>query len=246
MSFDELPHIICGEDFETSNGIKIHNPTLKEIKDFGQFNYLGLIQYITMRAYDNAVELWDNGIYYQEVPDFAMFINNMRVLPVEITRLMFYDLDFTKFEVGVNEQNGDMIFQNQEYIIDECIYREIMEFVRGINYMDEKVEFDVGNKKSAKFLIERMRRKQKRNASKKPQPFLSNLISSMVCRGDFPYDYQTILNLHISQLYNGFYRVNKSDTAKSLTQAIYAGTISKKDIANSLLTWYGDLDKTKS
>lgn len=246
MIFDELTHIVGGEDFITTNGIKIHNPTLEEIKKYGQFNYLGLIQYITMRAYDNAVELWDNGINYQEVPNFAMFVNNMRMLSVEITKLMFYDLDFTTFEVGASEQNGEMIFSNGEIIIDEVIYREIMEFVRGINYMDEKVEYDMGNNIGVKFLIERMRRKQKKAAGKKPQPFLSNLISSMVCRADFPYDYTSIMSLHISQLYNGFYRTNKSDTAKYLTQAIYAGTVSKKDIANSLLTWYGDLEKSKS
>lgn len=246
MTFDELPHIVCGDDFTTSNGIVVHNPTVTEIKEYGQFNYLGLVQYVTMRAYDNAVELWDNGIFYQDVPDFAMFINNMKVLPVEITHILFGNLDFTQFEVGMSEQNGEMIFHNQELIIDEVIYREIMEFVRGIHYMDEKVEFDVGNKKSARFLIERMRRKQKRNAGKKPQPFLSNLISSMVCRADFPYDYSTIMDLHISQIYNGFYRTNKSDTAKYLTQAIYAGTVSKKDIATSLLTWYGDLEKSRS
>lgn len=246
MKFDELPHVVCGDDFQVSNGIIIRNPLVREIKDYGQFNYLGLIQYITMRAYDNAVELWDNGINYQEIPDFAMFVNNMKTLPPEITGIMFGDLDFTKFEIGVNEQNGEIVFSNGEFVIDEVIYREMMEFVRGIHYLDEKVEYDMANMTGVKFLIERMRRKQKRNAKKKPQPFLSNLISSMVCRADFPYDYRTIMDLHISQLYNGFYRTNKSDTAKYLTQAIYAGTVSKKDIATSLLTWYGDLEKSRS
>lgn len=246
MNYDELKHIIGGDDYEVSNGIIIRNPLIKEIKEFGQFNYLGLIQYITMRAYDNAVELWDNGINYQEVPDFVMFVNNMRNASPELTRIMFGDLDFTKFEVGVNEQNGELIFTNSEFVIDEAIYREMMKFVRGIHYLDEKVEYDMANMTGIKFLIERMRRKQRRNAKKEPQPFLSNLISSMVCRADFPYDFNTIMDLHISQLYNGFYRTNKSDTAKYLTQAIYAGTVSKKDIATSLLTWYGDLEKSRS
>ena len=244
--FDELEHIVFGEDFTTSNGIKIHNPTLREIKAYGQFNYLGLVQYIVMRSYDNAVELWDQGINYQEVPNFAIFINNMNTLPVEITHILFGDLDFTKFKVGVNEENMDMVFSNGEILIDEAIYREILEFIRGIHYLEEQVEYDMGNKAGIKFLIERMRRKQKRLAKKKPQPFLANIISSMVCRSDFPYDYETIKDIHISQLYNGFYRTNKSDTAKYLTQAIYAGTVSKKDISSSLLTWYGDLEKSKS
>ena len=243
---DELAHIVGGDDFTTSNGIWIHNPTISEIKKMGQFNYLGLVQYITMRAYDNAVELWDRGINYQDVPNFVMFINNMQMLPVEVTRIFFGDLDFSNFEVSVNPQNGEMIFSDGEIVIDEVIYREIMEYVRGIHYLDEKVEFDMANKMGVKFLISRMRRKQEKAAKQKPQPFLSNLISSMVCRADFPYDYSTIMDLHISQVYNGFYRTNKSDTARYLTQAIYAGTVSKKDVANSLLTWYGDLDKSRS
>lgn len=240
---DELSVVVFGDDMTLPNGITMHNPTITEIKKFGHLNYIALVQLITMRSYDTAVELWDNGISYKDVPDFLVFINNMKNLTVDFTRIIFGDLDFSKFETSVDQQNLGLVFTNGDITIDELVYRDIVEFVRGINYINPKVEFDVGNNQSLKFLVERMRRKQKKNAKKKSTPFLANVISSMVCRADFPYDYNTIQDIHISQLYNGFYRVEKHDTSHYLTTAIYAGTVSKKDISNSLLTWYGDLNK---
>lgn len=243
---NELSHIICGDDYTTSNGITLHNPTLREIKEFGEFNYLKLIEYITMRPYDIAVELWDKGVNYQDVSDFTIFISNVKGLPNDFTELIFGDLDFQKFEAQVNPQNMLPVLTNGKYIIDEMIYREIVEYVRRINYIEEKVEYDMANKAGIKFLIQRMRRKREKAAKKTAEPYLSNLISTMVNTADFPYNYSTIFDVKISQLYNGFYRKDKIDTAHQITQAIYAGTINKKDVSNSLLNYYGELKKNKS
>ena len=243
---DEMSHVVFGEDMTLDNGIMLHNPTIAEIKKFGEFNYLYLISLITMRAYDDAVSLYDAGINYKEVPDFLIFIRNMNSVSDDFAKLIFANIEVSKFILKNNPENGEVIYTDGTTVIDELVYRQIVAYVREINYIDEKVEFNMADgKNNMRFFIERMRHKQKRRMKKPPQPFLSNLISSMVCTADFPYDYSSIQTIHISQLYNGFYRKDKSDSARQIKQAIYAGTIDKKDVSNSLLMWYGDLKDTK-
>ncbi len=237
-----MTHVVFGEDLELKNGILLHNPTILEVRNFGEFNYLYLIALITMRAYDDAVNLYDAGINYKEVSDFLIFMRNMKSVSDEFTHLIFPNVSLNKFNVAVTEENQEMIFTDGDIVIDEAVYRQIMDFVRGINYIEEKVELDMADgANNMRFFIERMRHKQKRRAKHKPTPFLSNLISSMVCTADFPYDYDSIQRLHISQLYNGFYRKDKSDSSKFIRQAIYAGTIDRKQVSNTMLNWYGDL-----
>ena len=237
-----MSHVVFGEDMTLDNGLVLHNPTIGEIKKFGEFNYLYLISLITMRAYDDAVSLYDAGINYKEVPDFLIFIRNMKSVTDDFAHLIFPNVEVSTFKMASNPDNGEVIFTNGKMVIDELVYRQIVAYVREINYIDEKVEYDMADgKHNMRFFIDRMRHKIKKRMKKPPQPFLSNLISSMVCTADFPYDYNTIQDIHISQLYNGFYRKDKSDSARQIKQAIYAGTISKKDVSNSLLMWYGDL-----
>ena len=241
-----MSHVVFGEDMTLENGIVLHNPTIAEIKKFGEFNYLYLISLITMRAYDDAVSLYDAGINYKEVPDFLIFIRNMNSVSDDFAKLIFANIEVSKFILKNNPENGEVIYTDGTTVIDELVYRQIVAYVREINYIDEKVEFNMADgKNNMRFFIERMRHKQKKRMKKPPQPFLSNLISSMVCTADFPYDYKSIQEIHISQLYNGFYRKDKSDSAKQIKQAIYAGTIDKKDVSNSLLMWYGDLKDNK-
>ena len=237
-----MTNVLFGEDLELKNGMVLHNPTINEVKEFGEFNYLYLIALITMRAYDDAVNLYDAGINYKEISDFLIFMRNMKSISNEFAGLIFKNISVQDFDIMVNKENQEMVFTNGDIKIDEAVYRDIVKFVREINYIEEKIELDMADgAHNMRFFIERMRHKQKKRAKQKPTPFLSNLISSMVCTADFPYDFDTIQKIHISQLYNGFYRKDKSDSSKQIRQAIYAGTIDRKQVSNAMLNWYGDL-----
>lgn len=59
MRFDELKYLICGRDYKINDKITVRNPTIGEISDFGELNYVILVNYITMRPYDDMVCLWD-------------------------------------------------------------------------------------------------------------------------------------------------------------------------------------------
>ncbi len=245
QQLDELKYLNFGEDFITSNGIRIRNPLISEIKEIGEFRYLALVNTIIMRPYDDMVNLWDSGIDYETVREYEIFVRNVLGLPQEITQILFGDLDYSKFKISANPTNGDAVITDGQVIIDEAIYQQIADYIRFIHFIekDDPNEIKPANLGTKKYLIKRMRRKQERNTKKQPTQHLANIVSSMVNESNFPYDYSTVGDLHIGQLYNSFYRIMKHDNSKYIKQAIYGGTISSKDVDNSVLEWFGTIAK---
>lgn len=242
---DEMKYLVFGDDFITSNGITVHQPTIEEIKEFGELNYLALINLILMRPYDDMVNLWEQGIDYEEISDFDIFARNVLDLNQSISKILFGNLNFQEFKPEFSLQNGDMILSNGDKIIDRGIYSQIVDFVRLIHFIpnDDPSEIKPANLGVKKYLIKRMKRKQEFNAKKPPKHNLTNIISALINLADFPYSYHSIGDLRIGQLYLSFYRILKHDNSHYIKQAIYSGTISSKDVDSSTLEWFGSITK---
>lgn len=242
---DEMKYLVFGDDFVTGNDIVIHQPTIREIHEFGAMNYLSLVNLIIMRPYDDMVSLWKQGIDYEEISDYDLFIRNMKNIEPEVSQLFFGNLDFRKLYLKINPQNGEVILTNGDIIIDRGIHAQIVRFIRFIHFIpeDDPMEIKPANLSVKKYLIKRMEKKQKYNAKKPPKQNLSNIISALVNISDFPYNYETVGDLHIGQLYSSFYRILKHDNSHYIKQGIYGGTIRGKDVDSNSLEWFGAITK---
>lgn len=241
---DFFQHIICGQDYITQNGITIHNPTVREIRDYGASKYMSLVHLIVMRSYDDAVSLWDAGIDYEEVPDFLTFFNNVRGLTLNETSILFGDLNFEDFDISINEDNLQPIITNGSIVIDDLIYAEIVDYLRLVYHISGDIEYKVGNKKAKEFLISRMKRKIRKNSnSKSKTDFLSNMCSALICRCSFKYNYDSILDLKISQLYDSFYRILKIDEYENHVMGLYCNPMAFNKVDTTIMQWYGSYEK---
>jgi len=247
MRFDEMKYLVFGKDYVINDKITVRNPTLGEISDFGEMNYVILVNYITMRPYDDMVCLWDSGIDYEEVTNYDMFLRNVKApgMNVDRTKILFGDLNFEDYEIAINEQNDEVILTDGVSVIDRFIYQQIVDFVRFINFIDTENpnEIKPGSLATKKYLIERMRKKQQFNAKKEYKQHIASITSALVNRSNTNLTYKSAEDLHISQLYDSFYRIMKDDNAHYVRQAIYGGTISSKDVDNSTLEWFGSIAK---
>lgn len=247
MRFDEMKYLVFGKDYVINDKITVRNPTLGEISDFGEMNYVILVNYITMRPYDDMVCLWDSGIDYEEVTNYDMFLRNVKApgMNVDRTKILFGDLNFEDYEIAINEQNDEVILTDGVSVIDRFIYQQIVDFVRFINFIDTENpnEIKPGSLATKKYLIERMRKKQQFNAKKEYKQHIASITSALVNRPNTNLTYKSAEDLHISQLYDSFYRIMKDDNAHYVRQAIYGGTISSKDVDNSTLEWFGSIAK---
>ncbi len=254
IQFDKLKHTIGGQPLVISKSLTVQNPSIRDITDFGEEKYLNLVTLTVARPYDFMVQLDDAGINYLDVDDFEFFSVNLNNLPQEITRILFGDIDFTGFEFGENVENGELIFchPNNKIIIDRLVFAQITKFVREMNVISDEIEFKAGNERMRKSLIDRNRRKQKKEAGKTFESQLSNLISLAVNHEGFKYNYDTVLDLRISQFYDAYYRLNKIENYRQTMSGVYAGTISFEKLDKSHLSWAGnlvisqrDIDKSK-
>ena len=234
FAFDELACSIGQQDLKINDSICVHVPTIREIMDFGENIYWNLISVVTRRPYDVAVELWEKGIDYQSISNYDLFIESITYFPLELTSILFGELDFSSFQLcrnTLNDQRCLVCKSDPSIIIDEALYCKIVSFVRYTHFLSEKVEVDAANQAAKKFLIDRMRRKRKKylrdlelGKIRHTSP-IADLIKFCVNHPGFKYDYSSVLDLKINLLYESFYTIQHLDNREQLITGIYGGTI---------------------
>lgn len=247
--FDEAKHVFCGEDYVINDFITVKNPTVyKILREFGEERYFKTLQLFTIRPYDAQVFLFDLGVDYEDVDEFMFFAQNIMTVDQSETEIFTGDLDFKSFVFVENPENGQLGIYNKEkdILIDRAIYYELVNYIRKINFIDPKPEFNPGNKITKKFLVDRMRRKIKKNQKKKFKSQIVNLLSSAVNSNGFKYDYETVQSLHISQFFDAFYRLGKIMNYNQIMGGVYAGTINYNEMGPTKqeeLYWSSDIIK---
>lgn len=73
VGYDELK-IYDGDDIYITKDIIITQPSLKQIKNFGEQKYFGAIHSLTSVGADMKWQLWDMGIDYTTIKDYDLFV----------------------------------------------------------------------------------------------------------------------------------------------------------------------------
>ena len=124
---DELK-IYRGEDYVISNHIKIHQPTLDEICNYGEREYYSMVYNLTATPQSMKVQLWDMGVDYTTITPFELFYNILyKAYSQGKTSIIFGDLDFTKFQV-MQRKDDESILLYQEVPVGD-IYNAKHELV---------------------------------------------------------------------------------------------------------------------
>ena len=115
---DELK-IYRGEDFVVSEYIRLHQPTLDEICDYGEQEYYTMIYNFTATPQFLKVQLWDIGVDYTEITPYELFYKVLyKMYPQEKTSIIFGDLDFSKFQLMEKKDDGSVYLYQELYIGD--------------------------------------------------------------------------------------------------------------------------------
>ncbi|MCM1315242.1 MAG: hypothetical protein NC244_07745 [Alistipes senegalensis] len=239
-------YVLCGQDYIINDNIILHNPTLKEILiDSTEDKYMQLVNLLTMRPYDNMVALDDEGLNYLDYTDYDIFLKNYVFFTPEFSSLLLGDLDLSAFVVAKSKINDNIVLFNEQTgaVIDEIVFSTIASYVRTINFISSKIEYDVGNEVARRELIKKQRRMLKRQSkkSKKDSSILANMISLLCASNYCKYDYNSIMNLKISQLYDNYYRMSMIDERDRYLNILSSGFVKVEHKDNSKLNWLRDL-----
>lgn len=179
-----------GDDYIINDKIKIKQVKIGQIVDFGEAKYFSVVHTLTAIPSDLKSKLWDMGLDWMEVEDFELFIMLAPTLPIESTKLLFGDLDFTKLKPYRNKENGDIVLADLEsgVKIDKLIYLRIVNYLRKVHNITPKIE-RAANKTTKQILIDEDRMKIRLNQEKPFKSYLLPLISSVKVRMGYTKDY---------------------------------------------------------
>lgn len=235
---------VGGNDGKVSDRIKIHHPTLGEIRDMGEGKYYGLVSTICATPSDYKSILWDNfEIDYEKVGDFEFFIMLWSSLKDTDLTIVLPDIRAVDFVPVQNTETKEILLynQNNNTSITESVYIELSDYIRKFHGFEKRVDV-AGNETTKKYLIDKARKELNRGSKKKTSSVLAPLVSAMVNCEQFKYDHKTVWDLNIYQFMDSVKRIQKIKSVDKTLNGIYAGNVDQKKISKDALNWLGTLD----
>lgn len=229
--------LLYANSYPINDKISINIPTLGQILE-DEDAYYGVIADIIATPYDYMVQLDDAGIDFEQITQFDLFVMLFERLAKNDTRLIFGDLDLSKFQIAINEQNGNIVLRDEEnnITIDRAIHSQICAALRKINHLEHK-DKKPGNAEAKKYMIERARIKQRRAARRERESQLEQLIVALVNTEQFKYGYENVLNLTIYQFNESVDQIVKKINYDNLMIGCYSGTVNAKEISQDQFNW---------
>ncbi len=230
-------HLLYERQYAINDKISIVIPTVGEIAE-DEDSYYSIISVLTSMPIDYMVALDDAGIDFTEINEYELFIIMFSGLKSMNTKLVFGDLDLSKFEIMVNGQNNMVVLRDEEndITIDRAIHGQIAMVLREIHHL-EKNRRKPANKEAKSYMLERARMKARRNRNRKQKSQLESLIVAMVNAPEFKYDFDTVRDITIYQFNESVRQVIKRVDVDHRMIGIYSGTVSAKDMKQDDLNW---------
>lgn len=240
LDVDDLK-LYIGDDYVINDNIKVLQPTIRQIAEFGERDFFSVVHTVTAIPSDMKSQLWDMGLDWMEVDDFELFVMLSQTLTPDRTELLFGNLDFSKLRPFNHPHvEGEIILADKEtgVLIDKMIYLRIVSYLRKAFNITPKVE-KAANKMTKKILIEEDRKKIELNKDKPFKSFLLPLISSVKVKQGYTKEY--VLNMGYVEFMNDVARLQVIHNADHLLSGVYAGTIDMKKINKAELNWMKEL-----
>lgn len=212
-------------------------PTVGEIIA-NEDDYYSMVSLFTAMPIDYMVALEDAGIDFTSINEWQMFLIFFASIKGRDLHLILGDLDLSKFDVGVSEDNGDVVLLDIEndIRIDREVHSKIANALRKIHHL-EKNRRKPANDDAKQYMLERARKKMKRKQGRVEDSQLEPLIIAMVNTEQFKYDFEGTLELSIYQFNESVRQIIKKVDYDNRMYGIYAGTVSAKDLSPDDLNW---------
>lgn len=221
---------------EVVPNLTVRIPTVGEILE-DEFHYYNIVSSLTAVPFQYMVQLDDMGIDYTAITEYELFSMLFLGYTQSDLSILFGDLDVSDFKYQTIDNRMVIISNKNDIVIDEYVYNKLADTIRKINLFD-KVNSKPGNEHMKKYLLEKERKKLKRNAKKPKEAYLEKLVIALVNTSDFPYDYETCMNLSIYNFNQSFKQIQHKITFDNTMLGIYSGTVdTSKMINKDALSW---------
>jgi hypothetical protein len=244
----DLLQMYFAMDYQVTEYITIRQPRIGEIVEMGEEPYYQTIGTLCVIPSDIKSMLWDSGIDWEIISDFELFCLISKTLSVEQTRILFGDLDFSKFKLMQRQDNQEnVLYQRigteenfQDIIIDKMVYQKSIDYIRKLHRIHPKVEH-AKNKKTKEILIQLDREDHEAASKRKKESHLFPLISSLVNTAGFKYKKDELKEVGIFEFFDSVMRIQTIKSADALLKGCYSGFVDTSGINKKDLDWTRDL-----
>lgn len=261
MEIDQLS-LLRGRPIKINNYLTIKQPTIGEIEEAGEARFFNTFWTLCSCAWDMPSFFDDLGIDFMSISDWSFFMQISKGFSQDDTKLIFGDLDFSKFETRIlitdeNEEERIPVLTNvepivingieygiEEYLFTEQMYQDSINIIRemiGFSHQGRKAK----NKATAKVLILDDRKRKSRNKDKSYESIFFNGIISLVNTEEFSYTYETAFELTMYQFTKSLLQISGKKQACALLQGSMSGFVDTKGIPSKSFQWQYSEDKYK-
>lgn len=225
-AIDEL-NLLLGDDIRLTDNITVHQPKLDEIRHCEK-EYLSTVSTLTTVPFDIPYQLKKINVDFTLISEWELFILLTRSITNKDTNLLFGDeIDFSKMKAI--KSNGSIILSDGKIEIDESIYKQLASLLRKMHGFKKNHYSKVYNDFAKQQLIEEekrdLERAKKLAVYRSGKSAYSNIISTLVNKEGFKYNWQTVKELTIYQLISSYQRIQVIDNAEHLYTGLYSGCI---------------------
>lgn len=230
-------NLLYKHSYPINEHISINIPTVGEIIE-NEDAYYSVITMLTAMPIDLMVQLDDMGIDFSTISEYDLFLILFRGLQMSDTSLVLGDLDLSKFVVGYDDDNKNVVLVDPEHdiVIDKRVHAQIAATIRKIHRLEKNTK-KPGNTEAKEYMLERARIKAKRHRKTNSVSQLESLIVAMVNTEQFKYDYETVKNLTIYQFNESVHQIIRKEDYEHKMIGIYTGNIRVSDLDPDDLNW---------
>jgi len=210
----EMAKILKGNSYILNEKIKIRNPKLGEVVDFGESDYSKSVKLWDAKPSEFIVELDDQGIDFTTIDNYDLFL--LFFQDESIRRLLYWWIEDSEYEFKIylnQKTNLHLLYDiKNEVIIDKHIYNRISEFVRVVNLMDNEPLYKPRSEAVKKYTIQKLREDKEgstltKNDDDKKMDGLSKYINALSWNENSSVNIFEIWNITLYQLYSAIKQI---------------------------------------
>lgn len=246
ITFDKLqmyfgmPYVI---DLEGCAGtVTITPPTIGDIVRFGEKEFYTTLNIFITNTTAYRLLLWKSNIDWNDITDFQLFCMLYKQIDGEAAKLIFGDLDFSKFELCQKQLTPDaeptLVLYNEEDNVEitEDVYQHIAQYLRlafNLN-IEEKMTSDPMLKemyiKKDERALENEAKKREKNPDEESHSGLLPVISACVNHPGFKYSTKQLCDVGICEFYDSVRRLQIYENARACMTGMYSGMVDSSKI----------------
>lgn len=230
-----------GDSYKVTDKLIVHQPTLGEICDIGENEYLKTLGMVLAHPFEMIVQLDKMGIDFTEISEFELFAMLCKSFTGTAITLLFDDVDFSSMCTYTLKDTNEMILANKDgVIINQYNYKMMCAFLRTIHNFSTPKYQTIANEYSKKMAIEEAYDNLRyASTKKKSKSLFMPLVSSLVNYSGFKYDSSSVWNLKMYQFFDAVKRIQAYENASHQYIGLYMGSIDFNKIKQDL-DWMKD------